>query len=148
MEAFLLTGMTCHGCRPWEASLLTGMTRHGSRPWEASLLTGMTRHGCRPWEAYLLPFLCQGRALVEVKVAQTPFGIFPPLIRVNPTPRVGRGEVLSWGVERGETHARGVRRGGTLSRGSGEPGTSSVGLDWAVATLTIILGGWYPTKSI
>jgi hypothetical protein len=84
---------------------------------EAFLLTRMTRHGCRPWEAYLLPFLCQGRALVEVKVAQTPFGIFPPLIRVNPTPKVRRGEVLSWGVGRGETHARGVRRGRTLSRG-------------------------------
>jgi hypothetical protein len=75
--------------------MLTGMSHHGRRLWEASLLTGMTRHGCRPWEAYLLPFLCQGRALVEVEAARAPFRIFPPLLRVDPTPGVGRGEVLS-----------------------------------------------------
>jgi hypothetical protein len=107
VEAYLPTGMTHHGCRPWEASLLTGMTHHGCKSWEASLLTGMTHHGCRPWEAYLLPFLCQERALVAVEVARAPFRILPPLLRVDPTPRgwVRRSPLL--GVRRGETHARG-----------------------------------------
>jgi hypothetical protein len=41
-------------------------------------------------------FLCQGRALAAVEAAQAPFGICPPLLRVDPTPmgRVRRSPLL------------------------------------------------------
>jgi hypothetical protein len=95
--------------------MLTGMSHHGRRLWEASLLTGMTRHGCRPWEAYLLPFLCQGRALVEVEAARAPFQDLSstPKSGSDPRGRARRSPLLE--VGRGETRTRGVGRGGTLS---------------------------------
>jgi hypothetical protein len=97
---------------------------HGGDPSQSQAVGSIPAHrddpsGCRPWEAYLLPFLCQGRALMAVEAAWASFGIFPPLLRVDLTPK-GRAR---WshllGVGRGETHARGVGRGGMPSRGVG-----------------------------
>jgi hypothetical protein len=45
------------------------------------------------------PFCVRERALVAIEAAWAPFGIFPPLLRVDPTPGVGQGGVISWGSE-------------------------------------------------
>jgi hypothetical protein len=86
--------------------------------------------------------LCQGRALVAVETAWPPFGIFPPLLRVDPTPRgwARQSHLLGWSEDARPT-LEGSGEAERPPRGSDEPGTSSVGPDWAVAALIIILGG-------
>jgi hypothetical protein len=113
-----LPEMACHSCKP-RGSIPT----HGD---DLSLLQAMWKHICsqgcpvmvaRSGKHTCFPFCVRERALVAIEVAWAPFGIFPPLLRVDPTPRGRARRSHLLGIRGGETCARRVGRGVTPSRG-------------------------------
>jgi hypothetical protein len=88
VEAYLPTGMTRHSCRPCGStpahrdvpSRLQAVWKHIYSQGCPFMVASCGKHTC-------FPFCVKGCALVAVKVAWTPFRIFPPLLREDPTPR-------------------------------------------------------------
>jgi hypothetical protein len=79
---------------------------------------------------------------MAVETVRAPLGTFALVLRVDSTPRgQARWSPLPRGQKRRDPCPKGCARQNARLRGPGEPGTLLVGPDWAVATLTIILGG-------